>query len=69
LRRRFRAGLQVIDGHHYLEEKSQQDLASASQLTERLGGLWRRTFVYRGELFWGGDRLDLIAARVIKTNL
>ncbi|NBA97612.1 DsbA family protein [Pseudomonas sp. R5(2019)] len=63
-----RAGLQAFDWQRYREEKSQQDLAQASQLAERLGVFGAPTFVYQGELFWGGDRLDLLCARINKNN-
>jgi 2-hydroxychromene-2-carboxylate isomerase len=58
------AGLDLSDWLEYLKERAHQDLAAASQRAERLGVFGAPTFVYRGELFWGGDRLDLLASRL-----
>jgi 2-hydroxychromene-2-carboxylate isomerase len=57
-----RAGLQVGDWHRYLETAAQRDLDAAAQQAERLGVFGAPTFVYDGELFWGGDRLELLAS-------
>lgn len=58
------AGLRASDWHAYLEVSAQRDLAAASERAERLGVFGAPSFVYRGELFWGGDRLDLLAASI-----
>ncbi|MES2868651.1 MAG: DsbA family protein [Pseudomonadota bacterium] len=63
------AGLKSTDWHHYLEQYAQRDLVAASERAEQLGVFGAPTFVYRGELFWGGDRLDLLADSINKTNL
>lgn len=63
------AGLKATDWHHYLEQYAQRDLVAASERAEQLGVFGAPTFVYRGELFWGGDRLDLLADSINKTNL
>lgn len=55
------AGLQAGDWHDYLQLNAQRDLAAAFERAELLGVFGAPTFVYRGELFWGGDRLDLLA--------
>jgi 2-hydroxychromene-2-carboxylate isomerase len=57
-----RAGLSVGDWRGYLADQARQDLASASERAEQFGVFGAPTFVYRGELFWGGDRLGLLAA-------
>jgi 2-hydroxychromene-2-carboxylate isomerase len=56
-----RAGLAVSDWHEYREACAQHDLLAALSRAEQLGVFGAPTFVYRGELFWGGDRLDLLA--------
>lgn len=56
------AGLSVADWRGYLSDHAQQDLASASKRAEQLGVFGAPTFVYRDELFWGGDRLGLLEA-------
>lgn len=55
------AGLTVGDWHEYLEVSAQRDLAAALARAEQLGVFGAPTFAYCGELFWGGDRLDLLA--------
>ena len=57
-----RAGLQVADWHRYLETNARRELDAAAQRAERLGIFGAPTFVYGGELFWGGDRLELLAS-------
>jgi 2-hydroxychromene-2-carboxylate isomerase len=55
------AGLAVGDWHEYLQVRAQRDFAAALAQAEQLGVFGAPTFVYRGKLFWGGDRLDLLA--------
>lgn len=61
------AGLQAGEWHEYLETAAQRELAEAEARAEQLGVFGAPTFVYRGELFWGGDRLDLLAASIDST--
>jgi 2-hydroxychromene-2-carboxylate isomerase len=56
------AGLDVTDWHAYLEEQASADLLAATERAEALGVFGAPTFVYRDELFWGSDRIDLLAA-------
>lgn len=56
------AGLDGEQWREHLEKDAAQDLARALAHAEALGVFGAPTFVYRGELFWGGDRLDLLAA-------
>ena len=58
------AGLQASDWRDYLDRAAEQDLTAALAHAERLGVFGAPTFVYQGELFWGGDRLELLAARI-----
>ncbi len=58
------AGLSVGDWRGYLADRARADLACASERAEQLGVFGAPTFVYRGELFWGGDRLDLLESRL-----
>ena len=64
----IRAGLKASDWRHYLEQNAQRDLTAASERAENMGVFGAPTFVYRGELFWGGDRLELLAQRISNTN-
>lgn len=56
------AGLAVDEWHIYLKECAAKDLAVASAHAEKLGVFGAPSFVFQGELFWGGDRLDLLAS-------
>jgi 2-hydroxychromene-2-carboxylate isomerase len=58
------AGLDLGEWHRNLAGGAQQDLASAVQRAEQLGVFGAPTFVVRGELFWGGDRLELLESRL-----
>jgi len=62
------AGLGAADWKHYLDASAQRDLAAALERAEQLGVFGAPTFAYQGELFWGGDRLDLLAAKVGTTK-
>ncbi|SDC24988.1 2-hydroxychromene-2-carboxylate isomerase [Variovorax sp. CF079] len=55
------AGLEPREWHEYLEVRAMRDMTAATQRAEALCVFGAPTFVYRGELFWGGDRLDLLA--------
>lgn len=48
----------------YLQEAGPRELDQALARAERRGVFGAPTFVYRDELFWGGDRLDLLSARL-----
>ena len=56
------AGLDLTDWQAWRETRGQADLAAAQARAESLGVFGAPTFVYRGELFWGSDRVDLLAA-------
>lgn len=56
------AGLDITDWQTWRETRGQADLAAAQARAESLGVFGAPTFVYRGELFWGSDRVDLLAA-------
>jgi AbrB family looped-hinge helix DNA binding protein len=56
------AGLHVDDWHDYQEASGPGDLQSALKRAEGLGVFGVPTFVYLGEVFWGGDRLAMLEA-------
>ena len=56
------AGLDLTDWQTWRETRGQADLAAAQARAESLGVFGAPTFVYRVELFWGSDRVDLLAA-------
>ena len=58
------AGLRASDWQQYLESSAKRDLSTASAHAEKLGVFGAPTFVHEGELFWGGDRLDLLSATI-----
>jgi 2-hydroxychromene-2-carboxylate isomerase len=55
------AGMQATSWQEYFAGNASHDLAAASGLAERMGVFGAPTFVYNEELFWGGDRLNLLA--------
>ncbi|WP_079433277.1 2-hydroxychromene-2-carboxylate isomerase [Zoogloea sp. LCSB751] len=55
------AGLDVLAWRAYLATDAQAELAAAHTKAEGLGVFGAPTFVYRGELFWGSDRIDQLA--------
>ncbi|WP_341644648.1 DsbA family protein [Thauera sp. SDU_THAU2] len=55
------AGLDVQAWRRYLATDAEADLAAARAKAEALGVFGAPTFVHRGELFWGSDRVDLLA--------
>ena len=59
------AGMVVDDWHDHLEQRAEQELAAATAHAERLGVFGAPSFVFQGELFWGGDRLDLLESRLM----
>lgn len=58
------AGLSASDWRGYLQRGAASDFALASQRADALGVFGAPSFVYQGELFWGGDRMDLLARRM-----
>lgn len=56
------AGLNTEEWLAYRESQAEHDLALALLRAEQLGVFGAPTFVWRGELFWGGDRLPLLDA-------
>jgi 2-hydroxychromene-2-carboxylate isomerase len=56
------AGLHVDDWAAYQERRAASDLETALARAEQLGVFGAPTFVWQGELFWGGDRLPLLKA-------
>lgn len=58
------AGLHAGEWREYLHSTAQRELEMASGHAERLGVFGAPTFVCQGELFWGGDRLDLLATKL-----
>jgi 2-hydroxychromene-2-carboxylate isomerase len=57
-----RAGLSSSEWRNYRNEDAARDLGAAEAYAQDLGVFGAPTFVYRGELFWGGDRMDLLAS-------
>ena len=55
------AGLDAQAWQAYLATDARADLAAAHAKAEALGVFGAPTFVYQGELFWGSDRIDLLA--------
>lgn len=58
------AGLCKGEWKRYLAAEAESTLASALAFANSLGVFGAPTLAYRGELFWGGDRLQLLSARI-----
>ena len=56
------AGLDLQDWRNWLSTCAPAELAAALARAEALGVFGAPSFIYRGELFWGSDRVDLLAA-------
>lgn len=63
------AGLEIDDWRHYLETTASSDLSETLALAETLGVFGAPTFIFQEELFWGSDRLDLLAEALGATKL
>lgn len=57
----LRAGSATDEWQRYRGALAEHDLGAATARAQELGVFGAPTFVHRGELFWGGDRLDLLA--------
>ncbi len=55
-----RAELPSSQWREFLNKAADDALAQALAHAESLGVFGAPTFVYQGELFWGGDRIDLL---------
>lgn len=58
------AGLHASDWRAYHQRTGEHALGDALHHAEGLGVFGAPTFVHQGEIFWGGDRLDLLAAKL-----
>lgn len=56
------AGLCAQEWQAFRRGAAQQALDSALDHAQQLGVFGAPTFIYRGEMFWGGDRMDLLEA-------
>lgn len=61
------AGLDVGAWRTYLATDAQSASEAAGAKAESLGVFGAPTFIYRGELFWGSDRIDLLAETLTTT--
>ena len=43
-------------------------VGAAAARAEDLGVFGAPTFIFRGELFWGGDRMDLLASTIAQAR-
>ncbi|MBN9405294.1 MAG: DsbA family protein [Burkholderiales bacterium] len=54
------AGLDTREWQAWRNSQAQSELASVLARAEQIGVFGAPTFVWQGELFWGGDRLPLL---------
>jgi 2-hydroxychromene-2-carboxylate isomerase len=59
------AGLSPSEWSEFLQRDAERALAGALEHAERLGVFGAPTFIYRGEMFWGGDRMDLLESAIL----
>ncbi|HMO46269.1 MAG TPA: DsbA family protein [Rubrivivax sp.] len=62
------AGLSPTEWHAYRNDRADADLQAAAAHAEDLGVFGAPTFVYRGELFWGSDRIELLATAIAEAR-
>lgn len=62
------AGLSPSEWRAYRGSRADDELRAAAARAEDLGVFGAPTFIFRGELFWGGDRMDLLASTIAQTR-
>lgn len=62
------AGLSSSEWSEFLQTDAEGPLARALEHAERLGVFGAPTFIYRGEMFWGGDRMDLLESAILGSS-
>ncbi|WP_081497297.1 2-hydroxychromene-2-carboxylate isomerase [Acidovorax sp. CF316] len=60
-----KAGLSSSDWHEFLQNEAEVALARTLEHAEKLGVFGAPTFIYKGEMFWGGDRMDLLESALL----
>lgn len=55
------AGVSVSEWHNYLEVNATHELEATLARAQGLGVFGAPTFIYQGEIYWGGDRLNLLS--------
>ena len=58
------AGLSSSEWSEFLQGEAKGALTGALAHAERLGVFGAPTFIYKGEMFWGGDRMDLLESAI-----
>ncbi|MGO4605977.1 2-hydroxychromene-2-carboxylate isomerase [Variovorax sp. 2RAF20] len=58
------AGLSSSEWNEFLQGEAKGALTGALAHAERLGVFGAPTFIYKGEMFWGGDRMDLLESAI-----
>lgn len=59
------AGLSSTEWNEFRQRDAAQALMRALDHGQRLGVFGAPTFIYKGELFWGGDRMSLLEAALL----
>lgn len=62
------AGLRATDWQSYLATDADNDLTAVLDRATYLGIFGAPTFVFRGQLFWGGDRLELLGQNLVSAS-
>lgn len=62
------AGLSAAEWQAYRKDRADEELHAAEVHAEDLGVFGAPTFTFRGELFWGGDRMELLASTIAEAR-
>ncbi len=62
------AGLSPAEWETYRKGRADEELRAATAHADALGVFGAPTFIFRGELFWGGDRMDLLASTIAQAR-
>lgn len=62
------AGLSSDEWQAYRKDRAGEELRAAVAHAEELGVFGAPTFIFRSELFWGGDRMDLLASTIAEAR-
>lgn len=62
------AGLSSSEWNEFLQRDAEGALEGTLEHADRLGVFGAPTFIYRGEMFWGGDRMDLLESAILRAS-
>lgn len=60
------AGMSVSEWRAFVDEKADTALNDVLKHAEELGVFGAPTFIFRNEMFWGGDRMHLLESAILR---